>query len=649
MNNKDQELEGVISVTRRGIGYLSHETLEEDIEIQKDCLNTALNGDTVIVRATGKSRGPGKGRGQGEVLKVIARARESFVGTLIEEDGFLTLHPDDPRMYARIRIPEAGRTAESQPGFKALVHLLSWENASTSPIGEVARVLGKAGEHETEMQATLASHGFIPAFPIEAEAEAEAIEKRGAVSEADIRARRDFRNIPTFTIDPEDAKDFDDALSFREIDKDTIEVGVHIADVTHYVRPGSALDKEARDRATSVYLVDRTIPMLPHALSTNICSLLPHEDRLAFAAVFTVRRNDGQVIDRWFGKTVINSATRFTYQTAQQVLDSGRGDHAEALKELDRIGNILRKERTARGAISFDTDEVKFELDETGKPIRVFVKERLETMRMIEDWMLLANREVAEFIARKAEGKDPIDTMFIYRIHNTPDADRIEDLRIFLRAIGYELGHPDAHQVSGRDINKLLAEVKGTPEEAVVQMATLRSMAKAIYSHKNIGHFSLGFKHYTHFTSPIRRYPDMMAHRILASHLDNTPISKPELDSYRVAAIRSSEREIEAVEAERDSTKFKQVEYMAGYIGKVFDGVITGVSDSGMFVAENVTRAEGMIRLSSLSDDYYDLDRKHYTLIGRSTKKKYRLGDEVKIKLLGANIESRQLDWTLAK
>jgi ribonuclease R len=640
---KGEEFEGIISVTRRGVGYVPHESLEEDLEIDKSQLNCALNGDTVLVRTKGAYRG----RVQGEVVKVITRAEGSFVGTLIEEAGFLSLHPDNQRMYVHIRIPEAARTEEAKPGYKALVKMEPWTHAALPPMGTIERILGKAGEHETEMQATLAAHGFIPAFPADTEREADEIAARGAVLPEDIVKRRDFRSIPTFTIDPDDAKDFDDALSFIEIDADTVEIGVHIADVTHYVRPGTALDREARNRATSVYLVDRTIPMLPDALSTDICSLVPHQERLTFSAVFTMRKSDGHITERWFGRTIINSAHRFTYRTAQDVLDAGTGDYAMELKEMSRLGLILRKSRTAAGAISFDTDEVKFELDPKGVPIRVYVKERLETMKMIEDWMLLANKEVAEFISRKAEGKNPMDTTFIYRIHDVPDGDRIEELRIFLRAVGYDLGK-GGETISGRDINALLAKAKGTPEEAVIQMATLRSMAKAVYSHKNIGHFSLGFKHYTHFTSPIRRYPDMMAHRILASHLDNSPISKQELDSYRAAAIRSSMREVEAVSAERDSTKFKQVEYMAGHVGETFEGTITGVTEHGMFVAERQSRAEGMIRLSTLSDDYYDLDRKHYTLIGRAGKKKYRLGDSVKIKLLAVDLESRQLDWTLA-
>lgn len=640
MNKKNKEYKGIVSVTRRGVGYFPHEDLEEDIEIASEKLNCAFNGDTVLVRTIGKYRD----RTQGEVIKIESRAQESFVGTLIEEDGTLMLHPDNTRMYVRIRIPKEDRTDDAILGHKAQVKLFPWTDYNTPPLGKIERMLGPAGEHETEMQATLASHGFVPAFPDEVEKEANEIAEKGAVQEKDYADRRDFRDTLTVTIDPDDAKDFDDALSYRRIDEDTVEVGIHIADVTHYVRPGNALDTEARHRATSVYLVDRTIPMLPEALSTDICSLVPNKERLAFAAVFTMS-NDGRVLERWFGRTVIKSDHRFTYQTAQDVLDGKSDTHKDAILELDRMGLILRKKRSAEGAISFDTDEVKFELDSEGKPIRAYVKPRLETMRMIEDWMLLANKEVAEFIGRKAQDKTAMDTTFIYRVHDTPDSDRIEELRIFLRAIGYELGHPEAEQISGGDINKLLAKAKGTSEEAVIQMATLRSMAKAVYTHKNIGHFSLGFKHYTHFTSPIRRYPDMMVHRILASHLDGSSISKQELDKYRTAALRSSAREVEAVSAERDSTKYKQVEFMAPKVGQEFDGTITGVTEHGIFVAEKESRAEGMVRLSALGDDYYELDRKHYTLVGRSGKRKFRLGDKVRIKLLAANLENRQLDW----
>lgn len=644
-----KEYLGVISVTRKGVGYFPCEHLEEDIEIAPNKLGTALNGDEVEVRITKHGRGQ---RTQGEVTRIVNRVRDTFVGTLIQRDGFLTLHADNPRMYADIRIPVKGLPKDAREGHKALVRLSRWDPAQPNPLGEIVEVLGPAGAHETEMRAALAAHDFVIDFPPGVMKEAAAISARRDITKEETERRRDFRGVPTFTIDPDDAKDFDDALSFQKHDDGTYEVGIHIADVTHYVQPDSEMDQEARQRATSVYLVDRTIPMLPEVLSNDICSLRPDEDRLAFSAVFTMN-DDAKVQDRWFGRTVIRSQKRFTYQEAQDVLDGKTGLFPEELQALDKLAIKMRREREARGAIGFDTDEVKFQLAADGTPLRAYVKDRLETMRMIEDWMLLANREVAEYIARQSgglskAGRDAPGLTFIYRVHDTPDDDRIEELRIFLRAIGYDLGRK-GEQVASKDINKLLQEVKGTPEEAVVQMATLRSMAKAVYTHKNIGHFSLGFKHYTHFTSPIRRYPDMMVHRILASCLNDQPLPKHEIEKYRKAAITASEREIEAVAAERDSVKYKQVEYMSSRVGQTFTGTITGVTEHGFFVAENETKAEGMVRASSLKDDFYDLNKKHFALIGQRTKKAYRLGDQVRIKLVSADLESRQLDWEVAK
>ncbi len=631
---------GVIDVTRRGVGYFSHESQEHDIEIAPEDLGTALNGDEVEIVLTGTRRG----RTTGAVRSVIARAQETFVGTLMEGvNGSFILKADDQRFYPTLRIAQ-GKSLSGSVGDKVLAHITRWHKG-TDPVGAVSEVIGKSGEHETEMRATVLSRGMKLSFPHAVEQEAERIGSHGLTGGFPDTERRDFRGVPTFTIDPEDAKDFDDALSIRQVNEH-IEVGIHIADVSHYVRPNSALDAEARTRGTSIYLVDRTIPMLPEVLSNDLCSLKPEVDRLAFSAVFLLDMH-GVVHGRWFGKTLIHSQHRFTYQSAQRVLDTGTGPLHDELLLMQTLGHHLRTRREKQGALAFDTDEVRFELAPDGTPIRAYVKERTETMRLIEDWMLLANQEVARFVSDRVKGKKPIEQTFIYRIHDTPKSDRIEELRIFLKAIGHALGE-EGTDIHARHINTLLKKIKGTPEEAVVQMATLRSMAKAVYSHKNIGHFSLAFSHYTHFTSPIRRYADVMVHRILESHLTGAPIPPDELREYQRMAMKVSEREVAAVEAERDSTKYKQVEYMSTRIGHTFDGIVTGVTENGVFIAEKESRAEGMAHVSTLSGDYYQYNAKKFALIGNNTRRSFRMGDSVRVTLKSADKDARRIDWTIA-
>ncbi len=527
-----------------------------------------------------------------------------------------------------------------------------WPKDAQYPRATLEEIIGPAGVHETEMRALALGSGFRSDFPPGVVHEAEALEKTGRAQlakeaeEAIARGqRKDFRSATTFTIDPFDAKDFDDALSVKKLENGNTEIGVHIADVSFYVRPGTAIDDEARGRATSVYLVDRTIPMLPEILSTDLCSLNPNEDRLAVSAVFELDA-DARVVSRWFGETVIHSDKRFTYENAQEVLDAQSGDLLEELNTLNALAGKIRKRREASGAIAFDTPEVKIELNAEGKPIGVHLKQRKATNLLIEDFMLLANEEVATYLTQKAKAAN-LAQMPIYRVHDVPDADRIMNLSAFLKVLGYHLNEQNG-KVTGKDINELLSQVVGKPEEYLIKVAALRSMSKAIYSSKNIGHFGLAFEFYTHFTSPIRRYPDLLTHRFVKHFADREPMSKQELAEFDQLALHSSEREVAAAEAERDSIKMKQVEYLEGRIGEEFDAVISGVSDRGLYVELNETRAEGMVRMRDIGNDYFTYDEKRYRLIGERTKTQYALGDPIRVRLVAARVAEKELDFALA-
>lgn len=635
-------------VRGKGIGFIAHPDFEEDLLVQRKNLGFALDGDLVEITIPEKVVGR---RREGKVEKVIKQSRRELIGVVKEktnEEGqeVKFLQPDNHRIHISPLLPEA---TSNDMEMKVAVEIESWADSIADPIAKITETLGRAGDHETEMQAIIRSGGFSKSFPESVQEAAHTLyenkDKIFAEAIADPK-RKDMRGVTTMTIDPADAKDFDDALSLQTLPNGNIEVGIHIADVSHYVKEGETLDQEAVERGTSVYLVDRVIPMLPEVLSNDLCSLRPNEDRLAFSAVFELTPA-GETENSWYGQTIIHSDKRFSYEDAQAVITENSGDYLNELTIMMDLSRILRRKRQANGAIAFEQPEIKFELDESGTPIKVYKKHRTETMMMIEDFMLLANREVATHINKKAKELDK-ELAFIYRIHDSPNPDRIEELATFVHALGHEFETKDG-VVQAKALNRLMKDVEGKPEETLIKTSSIRSMSKAIYSTKNIGHFGLAFKYYTHFTSPIRRYPDMMSHRMLRKHLDGEHIGQKEAAKYEQICIQSSEREMEAVGAERDSIKFKLVEYMMNKVGEEFDGVITGVTDWGVYVQEKESLAEGMVRLATIKGDFYSHEAKKYRIVGQKTGKAYRLGDEVRIKLTRADKDERQLDFSLVQ
>ncbi|HWC57979.1 MAG TPA: ribonuclease R [Candidatus Paceibacterota bacterium] len=632
--------EGSINISTKGIGYVRIRDLGTSIEIPREALNRAFHGDTVKVEVTDLPNAA-HDNPYGKVTDITRRAKIGYSGTLSFEEGTHCIVTNDGRMYTPIVIPSDKLSGATQ-GDKVFCAITDWPDPMSAPTGEVVKVLGKPLENNAEMLSLALEKGFDSDYPPAVIAEAHAISERG-ITEEEKSNRRDFRRIATFTIDPEDAKDFDDAISVQFLDGGKIEIGVHIADVSHYVVPGSALDTEAYRRATSVYLVDRTIPMLPEALSNDLCSLNPDVDRLTMSAVFIFDKAM-KVVDEWYGRTVIRSAQRFTYESAQHVLDTKNGPFLKELEVALAIAAYLEKKRFEDGAMMLDTEEVKFKLDANGVPLSAYIKERGPTHHMIEELMLLANRKVAEFIAR---GDKKNERIFVYRVHDAPDPERMEDLRVFLRRMGHDLPVDDDGIIPARALNSLVTSLEGKPEKETIQTAIVRSMAKALYSTKNIGHYGLAFAFYTHFTSPIRRYPDTVVHRLLTEYLANGHIPKELWEYYDRVCVHASQREKEAADAERASIKYKQVEYMSTRVGQRFDGIVTGVSPSGLFVEEKETKCEGMVRLRDIGNDYFEYNEKELAIVGRRTRKAYRIGDTVQFKVTNADMNKRLLDYAL--